>query len=397
MCFGLQHLGWNAHNGLMGGVVLHNLMLPPRDFTYQWTPLFSTSAEGVDFGGILRLDWRKKDWHVGIRSTQFRAEEALQMRPEVTIGNYDGELVDAHVVGGGAHAECESGVGLEGLRAVRRRPTCLASWTRRLDAVYTLFPIRAACGLQRRASRLEGRARDKPRPAIPGLRQTGSRSCWAGGHRRLRQHPVDAAMSLWRTPRKSGTVRGRVVAPRIHPAAGRSIPSLVHRCPGLACRVSVERFNTGLWSSDRGHWSTGLWHGGGRHGRPIRPVGGPVVVEPRRHAEVWTVDGPDAKRPSTAVGLPLNMVAPTGLWSVRGGSVTASAWKSLQEQPAHGTTAVDNVGGASLRWRSTRWPGCPCRWGRLKFKFPCGWPILQKARSLGTVGCSNWTCAHSTH
>ena len=69
-------LGWNAHNGLMGGVVLHNLMLPPRDFTYQWTPLLSTSSEGVDFGGILRLDWRKKDWHVGIRSSQFRAEEA---------------------------------------------------------------------------------------------------------------------------------------------------------------------------------------------------------------------------------------------------------------------------------------------------------------------------------
>ena len=42
-------LGWNAHNGLMGGVVLHNLMLPPRDFTYQWTPLLSTSSEGVDF------------------------------------------------------------------------------------------------------------------------------------------------------------------------------------------------------------------------------------------------------------------------------------------------------------------------------------------------------------
>ena len=121
------------------------LMLPPRDFTYQWTPLLSTSSDGVDFGGILRLDWRKRDWQVGIRSSRFRASEALQFRPETATRNR-WRAVDADVVGIGAVAECEPSVQLEGLRAVREDPSLRicgpGAWMRSTRS----FPILVGCG-----------------------------------------------------------------------------------------------------------------------------------------------------------------------------------------------------------------------------------------------------------
>ena len=294
-------LGWNAHNGLMGGVVLHNLMLPPRDFTYQWTPLLSTSSEGVDFGGILRLDWRKKDWHVGIRSSQFRAEEALQFRPEVTTGNYNGELLTRtsweveRTLNANPVSDWKGYVRYEGVHLFGFVDPAL-------DAVYTFIPNSGGAlatpffssgGANR--PNLDRHARPSPN-RLPHARHRG--------HGRLQ---VDGCGDHDRTPSVRGEcrareahVRGRLVAPRLHPSSGRSGTHLVHRCPGFSRVEQRGALHHWIVVQRPKPWRAGLWHGTGRHRRALRPVGRSVVAQPRRrHARRgrWMDRTPSGPRP----------------------------------------------------------------------------------------------------
>lgn len=170
--FWLPALGWNAHNGLMLGMTFHNLTLPPRDLTWQWTPLLSNRqfGQGLDFGGMLSFDWRKNAWHVGLRSSQFRAQEALQMPPEITIPEYDGELLTRtswHVerrLNARPTSPWSANVGYEGIHMygfVDPAP----------DAYWTLVPNSGGVRLQRRASWLHAEL-DHAIPNIPGMAQS---------------------------------------------------------------------------------------------------------------------------------------------------------------------------------------------------------------------------------
>ena len=341
--FWMPALGWNAHNGPMAGLVIHNLMLPPRDFTYQWTPLFSANAEGVDFGGILNLDWRKRDWHVGIRSSQFRAEEALQMRPDVTLGNYDGELLTRTSWEIGRTLNANPVSAWKGRFGMKGR-TCLALSTPRWMRCTRSSPIQVACGCKGVLRGWRG-AQTKLPLAVPGLRQTGSlilgRVATDGfkstGVVATTDPPLEVvnpahvshvfADAWWHASTSVLALDGRTRwsidarASRVSssswkrppPAGGRAIATSV-------CQTLARRWPEPARTSTR-------W--------PISCCSTEAAA-----CQVWTVDGPDVKRPSTAVGCPWTWWLPRDCGRCAVDSVTASAWKSLRVQPAPGTTAA---------------------------------------------------------
>ena len=353
----------------MGGVVIHNLMLPPRDFTFQWTPLLSSNAEGVDFGGILRLDWRKKNWHVGMRSSQFRAEEALQMRPDVTVGTYDGELLTR------TSWELERTLNRNPVSDwkgyVRYEGTHLFGFVDPVEGSYTLVPNSGGVRLQRRASRLEVRS-DQTSTSSPGLRQTGSLMLG-----RVSTHGFKLAGP------PSGT--DPAVANPAHvthmfadawwhldytrPRAGREH---TWSFDARASRVmsNVEPFTSGLWSSDRNlgvpDYGTAL-AGTGAH---FDPLADELLLN--RGGGMPGVDAGWTGRQAALDrgGLPVDMVAPTGLWSVRGGFRHGIGVEVFAGAAGAWDDGLDNVGGANLTHAFNAVAGVSLPLGPLEIQVP---------------------------
>ena len=364
-------LGWNAHNGLMGGVVIHNLMLPPRDFTFQWTPLFSSNAEGVDFGGILRLDWRKKNWHVGMRSSQFRAEEALQMRPDVTVGTYDGELLTR------TSWELERTLNRNPVSDwkgyVRYEGTHLFGFVDPVEGSYTLVPNSGGVRLQRRASRLEARA-DQASVAVPGFRQTGSlilgrvvTDGFKSTGVATMTDPPEFVANLAHVTHMFADAWWHLDYTR--PRAGREHAWSID---ARASRVmsNVERFNAGLWSSDRNlgvpDFGTAL-AGTGAH---FDPLADQLLLN--RGGGMPGVDAGWTGRQAALDrgGLPVDMVAPTGLWSVRGGFRHGIGVEVFAGAAGAWDDGRDNVGGASLTHAFNAVAGVSVPLGPLEIQAP---------------------------
>ena len=338
-------LGWNAHNGLMAGVALHNLMLPPRDFTYQWTPLLSKSSDGMDFGGILRLDWRKRDWHVGIRSSRFRASEALQFRPEtdtqpsepLTRTSWELErLLNANPV-----SNWKGYVRYEGTQIYGFVDPALG-------ATYTLVPNSGGVRLQRRASRLEMRA-DHRLSAIPGVRQTGSlmlgRVVTDGFKREDVLSDPPYVLNPTRATHLFADAWWHLEYSR--PRAGES-----HRwsIDARASRVNtdVPRFNSGRWLSDRNIGVPDFGTALAGIGAGFDPLADQLLLN--RGGGMPGVDGGWTGRQAALDrgGLPLNMVAPKGLWSVRGEFRHRTGVALFAGAAGAWDEGLDLAGGASL-------------------------------------------------
>ena len=360
-------LGWNAHNGLMGGVVLHNLMLPPRDFTYQWTPLLSTSSEGVDFGGILRLDWRKRDWHVGIRSSRFRASEALQFQPvtdtqpsePLTRTSWELErLLNANPV-----SNWKGYVRYEGTQIYGFVDPALG-------ATYTLVPNSGGVRLQRRASRLEMRA-DHRSTAIPGVRQTGSlmlgRVVTDGFKREYVLNDAQYVLNPARATHLFADAWWHLEYSR--PRAGES-----HRwsIDARASRVNtdVPRFNSGRWLSDRNIGVPDFGTALAGTGAGFDPLADQLLLN--RGGGMPGVDGGWTGRQAALDrgGLPLNMVAPKGLWSLRGEFRHRTGVALFAGAAGAWDEGLDLAGGASLEEDFNAVAGMSLRLGPLEVHVP---------------------------
>ena len=342
-------LGWNAHNGLMAGVALHNLMLPPRDFTYQWTPLLSTSTDGVDFGGILRLDWRKRDWQVGIRSSRFRASEALQFRPETPpqpsalLTRTSWEL--ERVLNANPVSNWKGHVRYEGTQIYGFVDPAL-------DAVYTLVPNSGGVRLQRRASRLELRA-DHRLSAIPGVRQTGSLMLGrvvTDGFKRVGGAVFTDPPQYFVNPARATHLFADAWwhLEYSRPRAGESHPWSID---ARASRVTtdVPRFNNGRWLSDRNIGVPDFGTSLAGTGAGFDPLADQLLLN--RGGGMPGVDGGWTGRQSALDrgGLPLNIVAPTGLWSVRGEFRHRTGLALFAGAAGAWDEGLDLGGGASLQ------------------------------------------------
>ena len=370
--FWMPALGWNAHNGPMAGLVIHNLMLPPRDFTYQWTPLFSANAKGVDFGGILNLDWRKRDWHVGIRSSQFRAEEALQMRPDVTLGNYDGELLTRTSWEIGRTLNANPVSAWKG--QIRVEGTHLFGFVDpALDAVYTLLPNSGGVRLQRRASRLEGRV-DQTSLAVPGLRQTGSLILGRVATDGFKSTGVAATTDPPHEVVNPAHVSHVFADVSWHAEYERPRPGRTHRwsLDARASRVSssVERFTTGQWSNDRNIGVPDFGTAVAGTGAHFDPLADQLLLN--RGGGMPGVDGGWTGRQAALDrgGLPLDMVAPTGLWSVRGGFRHGIGLEVFAGAAGAWDDGRDLIGGASLSQDFNAVAGVSVPLGPLEIQVP---------------------------
>ena len=325
-------------------------MLPPRDFTYQWTPLFSANSKGVDFGGILNLDWRKRDWHVGIRSSRFRAEEALQWRPEGPAGNLDSELLTRTSWEIGRNLNANPVSPWKG--HVRYEGTHLFGFVDpALDACYTLFPNSGGVRLQRRASRLEARA-DQASVAVPGFRQMGSLILGRVVTDGFKSTGVATMTDPPEFVVNPAHVSHVFVDAWWHVAYERPRPGRTHRwsLDARASRVTtdVPRFNTGRWSSDRNigvpDFGTAL-AGTGAH---FDPLADQLLLN--RGGGMPGVDGGWTGRQAALDrgGLPLDIVAPTGLWSVRAGFRHGAGLEVFAGAAGAWEDGRDVFGGASL-------------------------------------------------
>ena len=397
--FWMPALGWNAHNGPMAGLVIHNLMLPPRDFTYQWTPLLSAHSKGIDFGGILNLDWRKRDWHVGIRSSQFRAEEAMQKRPDVTIGDYDGALLTR------TSWELERMLNANPVSAwkgyVKYEGTHLFGFVDSVDASYTLLPNSGGVRLQRRASRMELRG-DQRSTRTPGWSQTGSLMFGRVVTNGFKEATSPALVEPPEIVYNAAEVTHLFADAWWHSEYERPRLGRTHRwsIDARASRVSskVPRFNTGRWSSDRNvglpDFGTAL-AGTGAH---FDPLADQLLLN--RGGGMPGVDGGWTGRQAALDrgGLPLDMVAPTGLWSVRGAFRHGIGLEVFAGAAGAWDDGRDLAGGASLAQDFNAIAGVALPLGPLEIQVPLwlanasedaqpwdGWMFKLDLRSLNPL------------
>ena len=365
-------MGWNAHNGFMGGLVLHNLMLPPRDFTYQWTPLLSTRSNGIDFGGMLNFDWRKHDWHFGIRSSQFRAAEAIQFRPEDTVEDREGGLLTRTSWEMGRLLNANPVSDWKGY--VRYEGTHLFGFVDpALDAHYTVIPNSGGVRLQRRASRLEVRG-DHQSTAMPGFQQTGSVML---GHVATDGF-VQTGLAVMTNPPQFV----------VNPA------SATHVFADVWWRVEYERpraYRTHRWSMDVRASKIGskVVHGGDHPWSSDRNIGVPdygtalagtgAHFDPladqlllNRGGGMPGVDGGWTGRQASLDrgGLPLDMVAPAGLWSVRGGFRHGIGLEVFAGAAGAWEDGTDIIGGSSLSQNFNAVAGVALPLGPLEIQVP---------------------------
>ena len=73
-------MGWNHHDGLMLGAIVHNSALPWRDVTWRWTPLVGRDRfqGGLNLEGLLAVEGRHGDFSWAMKSRRFGAIEFLQ-------------------------------------------------------------------------------------------------------------------------------------------------------------------------------------------------------------------------------------------------------------------------------------------------------------------------------
>ena len=370
--FWLPALGWNAHNGLMAGVTLHNMALPPRDFTYQWTPLFSVRefGQGVDFGGILAMDWRKDQWHVGMRSSQFRADEAMQLRPEVAIPEYDGDLLTRTSLTverklNAAPASPWKGVArYEGVHVygyVDPAP----------DAVWTLFPNSGGVRLQRRASRLELAGKQRSTD-VPGLSQEGSLLLGRVVTEGFRLDTLPILPSPPATQASAVTVQHLFADAWWHveyakPRRGRehtwSLDGRVTRVGSQVVDPELE-FN---WADSRNLDNPDFGTAVAGTGAQFDPLADQLLLNRGGSpADGWTGRQASLDRG----GLPLDMVAPQGLWSIRAGYDSPLGMGLFAGAVGAWSDGVDAVGGSDLEVVSNAVVGVSLPLGPLEFQIP---------------------------
>jgi hypothetical protein len=355
--FWLPALGWNAHNGLMAGVTLHNMALPPRDFTYQWTPLFSVRefGQGVDFGGILAMDWRKDQWHVGMRSSQFRADEAMQLRPDVSIPQYDGALLTRTSFTVERKLNAAPASPWKGL--ARYEGVHVYGYVDPVpDAMWTLFPSSGGVRLQRRASRLELAAEQRSTD-VPGLSQQGSL---------LLGRVVTEGFRL-DTPASAVTVQHVFADAWWHveytkPRRGRehtwSLDGRVTRVGSQVVDPELD-FN---WADSRNLENPDFGTAVAGTGAHFDPLADQLLLNRGSSPE----DGWTGRQASLdRGGLPLNMVAPQGLWydTPWGVGLFAGAVGAWGD-------GVDAVGGSDLEAVSNAVLGLSLLLGPLEFQIP---------------------------
>jgi hypothetical protein len=370
--FWLPALGWNAHNGLMAGVTLHNMALPPRDFTYQWTPLFSVRefGQGVDFGGILAMDWRKDQWHVGMRSSQFRADEAMQLRPEVAIPEYDGDLLTRTSLTverklNAAPASPWKGVArYEGVHVygyVDPAP----------DALWTLFPNSGGVRLQRRASRLELAAEQRSTD-VPGLSQEGSLLLGRVVTEGFRLDTLPILPAPPATQASAVTVQHLFADAWWHveytkPRRGRehtwSLDGRVTRVGSQVVDPELD-FN---WADSRNLENPDFGTAVAGTGAQFDPLADQLLLNRGGlPADGWTGRQASLDRG----GLPLDMVAPQGLWSLRAAYDSPLGLGLFAGAVGAWSDGVDAVGGSDLEVVSNAVVGVSLPLGPLEFQIP---------------------------
>ena len=370
--FWLPALGWNAHNGLMAGVTLHNMALPPRDFTYQWTPLFSVRefGQGVDFGGILAMDWRKNQWHVGMRSSQFRADEAMQLRPEVAIPEYDGDLLTRTSLTverklNAAPASPWKGVArYEGVHVygyVDPAP----------DAMWTLFPNSGGVRLQRRASRLELAAEQRSTD-VPGLSQEGSLLLGRVVTEGFRLDTLPILPSPPATQASAVTVQHLFADAWWHVEYAKPRRGREHTwsLDGRVTRVGSQVVDPELeinWADSRNLDNPDFGTAVAGTGAQFDPLADQLLLNRGGSpADGWTGRQASLDRG----GLPLDMVAPQGLWSVRAGYDSPLGLGLFAGAVGAWSDGVDAVGGSDLEVVSNAVVGVSLPLGPLEFQIP---------------------------
>ena len=363
--FWLPALGWNAHNGLMAGVTLHNMALPPRDFTYQWTPLFSVRefGQGVDFGGILAMDWRKDQWHVGMRSSQFRADEAMQRRPKEEIDKYDGDLLTR--------------TSLTVERKLNAAPASPWKGVVRYEGVHVFghvdfaSDVSSAVRLQRRASRLELAAEQRSTD-VPGLSQEGSLLLGRVVTEGFRLDTLPILPSPPATQASAVTVQHLFADAWWHveyakPRRGRehtwSLDGRVTRVGSQVVDPELE-FN---WADSRNLDNPDFGTAVAGTGAQFDPLADQLLL----NRGVSPADGWTGRQASLdRGGLPLDMVAPQGLWSVRAGYDSPLGLGLFAGAVGAWSDGVDAVGGSDLEVVSNAVVGVSLPLGPLEFQIP---------------------------
>ena len=356
-------LGWNAHNGLMGGVTLHNLMLPPRDFTFVWTPLLASNGEGVDVGGMLRLDWRKKDWFWGLRSTQFRANEAMQLTPNEAGGDLltrtsweVGRTLNANPVSPWKGEVRYEGTHLYGF--VDPAP----------DAMYTLLPNSGGVRLQRRASRLEMTAEEQS-ARVPGVVQTLSLVL---GQVTTDGFVLDTLLTLPDPPAvvaNAAQVRHRMADAwwRIEYARPRAGNEHRWAMDTRLTRIwsTMATNNAVAWARSRSLVNPDFGTAVAGMGAQFDPLADQLLLN-RGGTEGWTSRQAALDRG----GLPLNMVAPKGLWSMRASYQHPKGLAVFAGAVGAWDSGVDALGGSDLEVASNAVAGLALPLGPLEFQVP---------------------------
>ena len=310
--FWLPATGWNAHDGMMWGVTLHNLALPPRDLTFQWTPLFSSrdAEKGLNFNGLLSVDWRKHQWHVGLRSTQFQAQESIQLRPDTAVQSTaltrTSWMVE-RVLNSPSNSPWKGRVKLEGVHLYGYNDPAP-------DAKYTLVPNSGGVRLQRRASRLTMESEHQP-TSLPGFSQTHSLIL---GQVTTHGFALDTSDALVVPPHVVANgvlVTHRFVDAWWHMEYARPRNGRSHLWQmDLRSAWVRSSSNRDDWASSRNLDTPDFGVAVAGYGAKFDPLADELLLNRGANGrEGWTTRQASLDRG----GLPLPMVAPRGLWSAR--------------------------------------------------------------------------------
>ena len=227
--------------------------------------------------------------------------------------------------------------------------------------------------LQRRASRLEGRV-DQTSLAVPGLRQTGSLILGRVATDGFKSTGVVATTDPPLEVVNPAHVSHVFADAWWYAQYERPRPGRTHRwsLDARASRVSSseERFTTGRWSNDRNIGVPDFGTAVAGTGAHFDPLADQLLLN--RGGGMPGVDGGWTGRQAALDrgGLPLDMVAPTGLWSLRGGFRHGIGLEVFAGAAGAWDDGRDLIGGASLSQDFNAVAGVSVPLGPLEIQIP---------------------------
>ena len=322
------------------------------------------------------------------------------MRPEVTLGNDDGELLTRTSWEIGRTLNANPVSAWKG--QIRFEGTHLFGFVDpALDAEYTFLPDSGSVRLQRRASRLEARA-DQTSLAVPGLRQTGSLILGRVATDGFKTTGVATMTDPPEFVVNPAHVSHVFTDVWWHAEYERPRPGRTHRW-SVDARVSriwskAPRFNTGRWSSDRNIGIPDFGTAVAGTGAHFDPLADQLLLN--RGGGMPGVDGGWTGRQAALDrgGLPLDMVAPEGLWSVRAAFRHGVGLEVFAGAAGAWDEGRDLVGGASVNQDVNALAGVVLPLGPLEIQVPLwlahpaedaqpweGWMFKLDLRSLNPL------------